>query len=341
MIEIPLHADVECTDGVCAESWGVIINRASRQVVAFIINLRGQSAGDPLLLDAAQVATANATKLQLRCGRDQLLSLSPFIEPAGPPEPTTFILRRDMPVRAADGEVGELDHLLADDAGAAIISVVLREGRKQAILPLDAVGQVDAKNVYLKLNRQELAALPSMALPRRRSGSAARVDLLGITYETTDQAAAELEKVRAIKHYSDLRILDAAIVIKQADGEVQIQDTAEWTAKRGGWTGALAGGLAGMLLGPAGVVIGALAGAGIGGIVAPKIDRGLSNTFLQNFGSKLTPGGSGLVLMVEHEWTDRALAAFARDRGAVVTEELVAELAQDVVPPDADGPQQI
>jgi uncharacterized membrane protein len=341
MIEIPLHADVECTDGVCAESLGVIVNRASRQVVAFMIKPRGQSAGGPLLLDAAQVATADATRLQLRCGREQLLALPPFVEPVGPPDPTTIILRRDMPVRTTDGEAGELDHLLADDAGAAIVSVVLREGRNQAILPLDAVGQVDAKNVYLKLNRQELAALPSMAMPRRRSGSAARVDLLGITYDTADQAAAELEKVRGLKHYSDLRILDAAVVVKQADGEVQIQDTAEWSARRGGWTGALAGGLAGLLLGPAGAVIGAIAGAGIGGIAAPRIDRGLSNTFLQNFGSRLAAGGSGLVLMVEHEWTDRALAAFARERGAVVTEELVSELAQGVVPPDPDGPQQI
>ncbi len=73
-----------------------------------------------------------------------------------------------MKVEADDGPVGRVYELLVDPESKVITNLVLVEGRlwrkKAIILPLESVLRVTRDTVYLKLDKQAVAALPSETL---------------------------------------------------------------------------------------------------------------------------------------------------------------------------------
>jgi uncharacterized membrane protein len=68
-------------------------------------------------------------------------------------------------------------------------------------------------------------------------------------------------------------------------------------------------GLIGLLGGPGGAVIGAVAGAATGGVLAAKTDLGFEDDFLDELKTALHPGKSALLLLLEERWADRAVSA--------------------------------
>ncbi len=378
MLEIPLNAKVEGTDGPVGESLGVIVRRGSRHVDYLIVKVKDLKDPAPRLVEIGQVTGLDAHLVQLKCRREMLISMTPFMEvnyqPAVVPEnrtawtygfhpqgvggqtptrtgyaesegqnigPTQLAVMYEMAVEATDGKLGTLDHLLADDE-LTITHFVLEERRfrrkSQTTLPVEAISHMDQKTVYLKLDQKAVASLPAVRVGRGAASGSVKVDLLGVLYEDPAKANEGLEFARSLHRNGDIKILDAAVLVKHADGKIEINDTGDWTAKKGGITGAVAGGLAGLVLGPGGVLVGALAGAGIGGLIARKSDGGLPDPFLQNMASKLEPGGSALVIMVEHQWSARALENFGRDNRAVITTELSDQLIAGLLAPEAEEP---
>jgi uncharacterized membrane protein len=97
-------------------------------------------------------------------------------------------------------------------------------------------------------------------------------------------------------------IEDAAIVLRTADGRVELRQTKEVAPGEGIVAGGTAGMVAGLLLG--GPIGGALLGM-LGGGIYGAIDTGIPNDRMHELGEKLSPGGALLCVLVRLDGADR------------------------------------
>jgi uncharacterized membrane protein len=77
--------------------------------------------------------------------------------------------------------------------------------------------------------------------------------------------------------------------------------------------------------------IGALTGAGAAGAAGRWIDEGFSAKFLANLQQYLQPGSSALVLLMEHEWVQKAAEAMAGLEGIVFQQTITDTLVEDLL----------
>jgi uncharacterized membrane protein len=114
---------------------------------------------------------------------------------------------------------------------------------------------------------------------------------------------AGAEEALSAVHGLGKAIEDAAVVIRTADGRVELRQTREVAAGEGIVAGGTAGMVAGLLLG--GPIGGALLGM-LGGGIYGAIDTGIPNERMQELGKKLSPGSALLCALVRSDAADRA-----------------------------------
>ena len=156
------------------------------------------------------------------------------------------------------------------------------------------------------------------------------MELVARVFDDTEKASEALLFVEDLERRRVVKILNAAVLVREEDGTTTMRDVKEMETKKASLIGAVTGGLIGIVGGPVGMVVGALAGAGAGGLAAKKIDGGFSDKFLAELQEHLQPGKSALVLLVEHEWI-HSMEESMDDMGGMVFQEtltdgLVAEL---------------
>ena len=78
MAEIPLHAKVEYLDGHHGESVMAIVDRKTRRVTHFVVQVGGVEA--PRLVPMSAVVGVDARVLQLNCEKKQAADFPPFTE---------------------------------------------------------------------------------------------------------------------------------------------------------------------------------------------------------------------------------------------------------------------
>jgi uncharacterized membrane protein len=148
------------------------------------------------------------------------------------------------------------------------------------------------------------------------------IELIVSVYRGQERAAQVLKEVREVARGDSFEIRNAALLIKDADGRVQIRDTEDVGPGMGALFGAVTGALVGLLAGPAGAVAGALAGAATGGITAGVVDMGFSNDQLQELKNSMPADSSALVLLIEHTWVDRLVQALEERQGRLFHNEV-------------------
>lgn len=271
--------------------------------------------------------------------------LEPYATPMIPPyeevehiPPGQLAIYRGTRVEAKDGHVGVVGELVLDPASEQITHLVLEEGhlwgKKEITLPLSAIDRVEADAVHLKLDKQAVEQLPTLPIRRhhrRKEPGARQVELIAKLYDNPDKGSEALQFVEDLHRTKTLKVLDAAVLVKEEDGTTSVKDTRDLEPKEGRILGAIAGGLVGLLAGPIGVVVGALAGLGAGGLAAKWVDLGFSDKFLAGFQEHLKPGKSALLLLVEHDWAHRLSEALADDEGIILQQTLTDELVQHLL----------
>ena len=167
-MEIPLNAQVECTDGVCGRSVYVLINPVVDQVTHLVV--REDSSPNTEYIVPVDVVTATiADTIRLRCSKAELEKMDPFIKtefieekvpdmysgysggmygmgayyylPYVTPERTVHVpvehqqippgelaVRRGTRVEATDGYVGKVDEFVVNPENGHITHLVMREG---------------------------------------------------------------------------------------------------------------------------------------------------------------------------------------------------------------------
>ena len=166
-MEIPLQAQVECTDGVCGRSVYVVINPVVDQVTHLVVK-EDASPNAEYMVPVDFVTDTTADMIKLRCSKADLEMMDPFTQttfiqekvpemnystggggygmgsfymPYVTPEKTILVpeeiqqtppgelaVRRGTQVKATDGYVGKVDEFVVNPDNGYITHLVMREG---------------------------------------------------------------------------------------------------------------------------------------------------------------------------------------------------------------------
>ena len=166
-MEIPLQAQVECTDGVCGRSVYVLINPVAEQVTHLVVKETAVPQRE-VIVPVGLVSATIAGTIQLRCRKAELEKMDPFVQtefieekvpdlypgsggaygmgtyyywPYVSPERTVYAsvehlqippgelaARRGTRVEATDGYVGRVDEFVINSENGHITHLVMREG---------------------------------------------------------------------------------------------------------------------------------------------------------------------------------------------------------------------
>jgi uncharacterized protein YrrD len=201
--EVPVDAEVECTDGVCGHSTYIILNPVTDEVTHIVVDREGFPFTDRLV-PMGMVESSTSKRVVLRCSNAELADMESFTEtefvrpskaeslpllmwpyaaaeaammpleherlPAG-----ELAVRRGARVRATDGEVGRVDEFLIDPDDGQITHLVMREGHlwgtKEIAIPVSAIAHIREDLVFLKLDKAGVEALPEISIRRRPAAS--------------------------------------------------------------------------------------------------------------------------------------------------------------------------
>ena len=167
-MEIPLRAQVECTDGICGRSVYVLIDPLIDKVTHLVVKA-DSSPNTEYIVPMDVISTTIADTIRLRCNKAELELMKPFVKtdfveekvpignigfagemygmgscyymPYVTPEitvqvpvkhlqipPGELAVQRGTRVEARDGYVGQVDELVVDPGTGHITYLVMREG---------------------------------------------------------------------------------------------------------------------------------------------------------------------------------------------------------------------
>ncbi|MBV9173241.1 MAG: DUF1269 domain-containing protein [Chloroflexi bacterium] len=252
---------------------------------------------------------------------------------------TALSLRRGMRIEASDGYLGDLGSLVVDVATGRITHFVLqtRKGLQQheITLPLTAVDYVLGDTARLKLDQKDVGTLPT--IPVRRPildfWRLEHVELVALVFDGTTQASEALHFLQDVQRddRNVLKIHEAAVLVREENGNVSIRETADVSRGKGGVVGGVIGGAVAIAGAPVGVLLGALAGAVAGGTIGPRLDLGFSDAFLARLHDRLDVGRSALILLIEHEWSEPVANALGALQGIIPQQQLIDTVVQDLL----------
>lgn len=148
-----------------------------------------------------------------------------------------------------------------------------------------------------------------------------------IAFPGEQRAQEVLDVLKQLDHEGAAQLRNAAIIRRNAKGEVTITETRDFSDKQGAIAGALAGGLIGLLRGHAifDAAIGAVGGYG----VSKVIDLGFPDAYLRDLAQQLKPDTSAIVAVVTFTNVERAMATLDQfSGGTILRQTLPSEVAQ-------------
>ena len=149
--------------------------------------------------------------------------------------------------------------------------------------------------------------------------------LVVLTFLDTEQAGQAFEALKQAQRSGHLKIDDAAVVVKQASGKVEIKNQLDTGVKRG----AVSGGVIGLLLASvffplAGLAIGAIGGALVGKSLGKDVDQ----KFVRDVTETMKPGTSALFLIGSSGDPAVAIGALRPFQGTIYQTTLLTETVE-------------
>ena len=124
------------------------------------------------------------------------------------------------------------------------------------------------------------------------------VQVFVAAFDSEDGAAPALKDFRAMDREGSIELIDAVVVVRDADGRIKVEETADPSGRTWAKRGAIAGGLVGLIFPPSiiGTAIVGGAGAGIWGKIR---DKGFRDEELKQVGESLAPSSSAIIAIAE------------------------------------------
>ena len=140
-------------------------------------------------------------------------------------------------------------------------------------------------------------------------------DLIAVAYPDRESVAAVVRTLGDLQSEDRLELHDIAIVVRQRDGRVRLQQTNDLINAEGS-VGMVWGGLIGRLfLAP---LLGLLLGGVTGALAGSVTDYGIDDKFVRELGMQLKPGGAAVVALVDHAISDDVLERICRHGGTIL-----------------------
>ena len=137
---------------------------------------------------------------------------------------------------------------------------------------------------------------------------AEQAEFLAALFPNTVTAEASLRQLQTMEKSGAVKVLDAAVITKQPDGKLKIDEIKELTPKKGRRRGAIVGGIFGVVFPPS-LIVSAIVGGVAGGLLGRFTDQGMENDQLKAIGDEMLPGSSAIVAIVEDVWAEKFVAA--------------------------------
>jgi uncharacterized membrane protein len=151
--------------------------------------------------------------------------------------------------------------------------------------------------------------------------------LVVLTFDDMETAEEVHQALVSAKKQGLVQIDDAAVVVKDEEGKVKVDNQ----VARGTWISTAVGGGLGLLIGaiffPIGGLVLGLAG---GALVAKAMDLGVDGEFVDEVSEKIQPGTSALFIMAENANTAAILAVLREYEGHVLQTTLDTEAEEAI-----------
>jgi len=131
-----------------------------------------------------------------------------------------------------------------------------------------------------------------------------QVELIAASFADQYTAKRCLDQLKQMDKDGTIDLLDAAVLVKQADGKLKVDEVEELTPRKGRRRGAVIGGIFGAIFPPS-LLISAVVGAVAGGALGRFTDQGMKNDELKQIGEELAPGHSAIIAIVEDKWVEQ------------------------------------
>jgi uncharacterized membrane protein len=152
------------------------------------------------------------------------------------------------------------------------------------------------------------------------------IQVIVAAFTSPTKAGEVMNDLKAGKKEGLVGIIDAAVVVKGADGKLKVTDSKRRSTK-GFITGGIIGGVVGLLAGPVGWA--ALGGGAIGALIG-KLRGAPLKAEMTDIGSALTNNSSAIVAVIEHVWVSKLEAALVAEGAQIVRDELKADIAKQL-----------
>jgi uncharacterized membrane protein len=126
-------------------------------------------------------------------------------------------------------------------------------------------------------------------------------EIMFAVYGSEDGAAGAVESLKAMDKAKTIDIIDAATLVKDADGNASVKQESLPSVKKGLGVGALIGGAVGLIFPPS-IIASAAIGAGLGAGGAKIAKSALESDDLKQAADSLDPGSSAFIAVVENTW---------------------------------------
>lgn len=153
------------------------------------------------------------------------------------------------------------------------------------------------------------------------------VDLYIAAYDDPEAAQHDWDDVKQLAKQDVIEVEGMLLVARDKNGAITVRDDAH-DVRKGVGVGAVAGAVVGLIFPPSilgGAVVGALAGAGVGGLHS----RGKKKEIREDVENVLPENSSGIVVLL-HEETDSELEAALTQASNIKKHEVDPESAQSI-----------
>ena len=161
------------------------------------------------------------------------------------------------------------------------------------------------------------------------------VHLMAAVFADRERGKVVLSTLEDMHRFDTIDLIDAALVTKDAEGKLHVEETAELTTRKGARRGALVTGVFGLIFPPS-LIASVIVGGGIGALAGKLRDTGIKKDEMLEIATRLDTGKTAVIAMAGAESVAAIENALQGYEGEIITQELGEELSADVASIAAD-----
>lgn len=152
-------------------------------------------------------------------------------------------------------------------------------------------------------------------------------NILVITFPDEEQGLSVLKSLKSLQQQDLLALDDAAVIVKNKEGKVEVKNMTESGVK----TGALTGGFLGLIIGSflfplAGIALGVAGGA----LVGKSFETGVDKKFINEVKDAIQPGMSAILFIVKRENVGVLISALEPYSGTIYQTSFDSEVEEEM-----------